>query len=428
MRSQFFKSFIFLFLFTQHMWALDFDTKTEVSVAGNSYAVDSEFAEKNQVFYFLSSENKVIFNSQYEFALSPEVYYLDNLKIEDQDKALVEPKEAGLKYFGSKLSWTLGFFQMKKEGPDILDPLDYQQPKNYLDPLHSGKLALLGLKAELAVNSYLTFEVGYTPENRVPVIPQESSAWYPREGVLPTESENYLITLPDNPNYRINNEERSKDDLKNNYIFKTKITTSYTDIVLQVAETLSSSPDISPTLTGTLISTTPVFAIKLDNPIELDVRWKKVKNYGGGFNIPLESMGLIIKVFSNQEVSESKKTLMSTIAFEKTLGNWIAILEATTQQINSRVDNSNLSTITNLYENAQALGLRYAPNDKFNLLAGGLYDSKKGSYVATLRPKYFFTQNAYTELQVVAVGGKEGALLSYFDKADSASLKIGTSF
>lgn len=415
------QSLFLLFIFSNpQAQALDFDTKTEIYVAGNSYAVDSEFAENNQALYFLSSENKVIFNPKFEFALSPEVYYLN--------KVLVEPKELGLKYFGSKLSWTLGAFQMKKEGPDILDPLDYQQPKNYLDPLHSGKLALLGLKAELAVNNYLAFEVGFAPVNRIPVIPQESSAWYPREGVLPTESENYLITLPDNPNYRINNQERSKEDLKNNYIFKTKITTSYTDIVLQVAETLSSSPDISPTLTGTLISTTPVFAIKLDNPIELDVRWKKVKNYGGGFNIPLESINLIIKIFSNQEVSENKKTLMSTIAFEKAMGNWIAILEATTQQINSRVDNSNLSTMTNLYENAQALGLRYAYGDKFSLLAGGLYDSAKGSYVAILRPKYFFTQNAYTELQLIAVGGKEGSLLSYFDKADSASLKIGTNF
>lgn len=421
-------AFSFLFFITQNAWSLEFDTKTEVYVAGNSYSVDSEYAEKNQALYFLSSENKIIFNSKWEFALSPELYYLDNLKIEGQDKALLEAKEAGLKYFGSKLSWTLGFFQMKKEGPDILDPLDYQQPKNYLDPLHSGKLALLGLKAELAVNNYLAFELGFTPLNRIPVIPQASSAWYPREGVLPTESDGYLITLPDNPNYRINNEERSTNDLKNNYVFKTKITTSYTDIVLQVAETLSSSPDISPTLTGTLISATPVFAIKLDNPIHLDVRWKKVKNYGGGFNIPLESMGLIIKIYSNQEVTEAQKTLMTTLALEKTIGNFIAILEATTQQISSRVDNSNLSTMTNLYENAQALGLRYAANDKFNLLAGGLYDSAKGSYVATLRPKYFFTQNAFTELQLVVVGGKEESLLSYFDKADSASLKIGTSF
>lgn len=420
--------FILLIFLSHQAWTLDFDTKTEVFAAANSYAVDSKFAEKNQFFYSLSSENKIIFNSKYEFAVSPEFYYLDNSKSEFKDKGLVEPKELGLKYFGSKLSWTLGFFQMKKEGSDILDPLDYQQPKNYLDPLHSGKLALLGLKAELAVNNYLSFELGFTPQNRIPVIPQESSAWYPREGVLPTESDNFLITLPDNPNYRINNEEKSKEDLKNNYIFKAKITTSYSDIVLQVAETLSSSPDITPTLTGTLISATPVYAIKLDNPIELDVRWKKVKNYGGGFNIPLESMNLIVKIFSNQEITESKKTLMTTVAFEKTMGNLIAIFEATAQQINSRVDNSNLSTITNLYENAQALGLRYARGDKFSILAGGLYDSVKGSYVATLRPKYFFTQNAYAELQIIAVGGKEKALLSYFDKADSASLKIGTSF
>lgn len=427
MCSQFY--ILFLFLFSHHLsWALVFDSKTEVYIAGNSYSVDSEFAEKNQVLYFLSSDNKIKLNSKYEFALSPEIYFLDNLKAENKDKALVDAKELGLIYFGSKLSWTLGFFQMKKEGPDVLDPLDYQQPKNYLDPLHSGKLSLLGVKAELAVNNYLTFEVGFTPQNRIPVIPQESSAWYPREGVLPTESESYLINLPANPDYHINNEERSKDDLKNNYIFKTKITTSYTDIVLQVAETLSSSPDISPTLTGNLISASPVFTIELTNPIELDVRWKKVKNYGGGFNVPLESLGLIVKIFSNQEVTENKKTLMTTVAFEKTFGNLIAILETTSQKINSRVDNSNLSTMTNLYKNAQALGLRYAPSDKFNLLVGGLYDSDQGSYVATLRPKYFFTQNAFTELQLIAVGGKEGALLSYFDKADSASLKIGTSF
>ncbi|MES2802361.1 MAG: hypothetical protein V4654_07710 [Bdellovibrionota bacterium] len=423
-----FKHIFFILFFSYPCWAVDFDSKTEIYIAGNSYSIESEFAEKSQVLYFLTSDTKVKLNSKYEFALSPEIYYLDNQKSEHKDKALVEPKELGLNYFGSKLSWTLGFFQMKKEGPDVLDPLDYQQPKNYLDPLHSGKLSLLGVKAELAINNYLTFEVGFTPQNRIPVIPQESSAWYPREGILPTESDSFLITLPENPNYHIHNEERSKDDLKNNYIFKTKITTSYTDIVLQVAETLSSSPEISPTLTGNLISASPVYTIELTNPIELDVRWRKVKNYGGGFNIPLESLGLIIKIFSNQEVTESKKTLMTTVAFEKTLGNLITVLETTSQKINSRVDNSNLSTMTNLYKNAQALGLRYDPNDKFSLLVGGLYDSDQGSYIATLRPKYFFTQNAYTELQLIAVGGEKESLLSYFDKADSASLKIGTSF
>ena len=427
MRARYYLILFILFL-NISSWAVGFDSKTEVYVAGNTYATDSQFAEKNQILYYLTSDNKIKLTSKYELALSPEVYFLDNVKTENKDKALIDAKELGLNYFGSKLSWTLGFFQMKKEGSDILDPLDYQQPKNYLDPLHSGKLSLLGVKAELAVNTYITLEVGFTPVNRIPVIPQESSAWYPREGVLPTESDSFLITLPENPNYHITNKERSKDDLKNNYIIKAKVTTSYTDIVLQIAETLSSSPDITPTLTGNLISASPVFTIELTNPIELDVRWKKVKNYGGGFNIPLESMGLIVKLFSNQEVSENKKTLMTTVAFEKTLGSLIAILEATTQKINSRVDNSNLSTMTNLYNNAQAVGLRYAPNDKFSLLTGGLYDSAHGSYVGTLRPKYLLTQNAYVELQVTAVGGKTGSLLSYFDKADSASLKIGTSF
>lgn len=420
--------FISVLLFSYSLWALDFDSNTEVSFAGNSYSVNSEFAEKNQIFYFLSTENKIIFNSRLEFILSPEFYYLDGLKIKGQDKALLEPKEVGLKYFGSKLSWMLGFFQLKKEGSDILDPLDYQQPKNYLDPIHSQKLSLFGLKAEYAVSNFLTLEFGFTPENRIPVIPPSSSAWYPREGVLPTESQSFKITLPDNPRYSINNQERSNKDLQNNYVFKTKITTSYTDIVLQMAETLSNSPEITPTLTGTLISATPVYAIELENPIELDVRWKKVKNYGGGFNVPLESMGLLIKVFSNQEISEDRKTLMTTLAFEKTFGSLITVFEATTQQVNSRIDNSNLSTITNLYENAQALGLRYAPGDRFSLLAGGLYDSQKGSYVATLRPKFFFAQNTYAELQLVVVGGKEKSLLSYFDQADSASLKVGTSF
>lgn len=427
MGAWFFLGFSILLIHLQSL-AIGFDSKTELFVAGNSYAVDSRYAEKNQSLFFLASDNKISLTSKYEISLSPEIYYLNNEKSENKDKALIEPKELGLNYFGSKLSWTLGFFQMKKEGSDILDPLDYQQPKNFLDPLHSGKLSLLGLKAEWAINTYLTFEVAYIPQNRIPIIPQENSAWYPREGVLPTESENFLITLPQDPQYNIANKARSEKDLQNNYIFKTKITTAHTDIVLQMAETLSSTPDISPTLTGNLISASPVYQIELTNPIQLDVRWRKVKNYGGGFNVPITKLGLIIKVFSNQEITENQKTLMTTVSFEKTMGNLIAILETTKQTISSRVDDSNLSTITNLYNNAQALGIRYAPNDSFSLLAGGLYDSNQGSYVGTLRPKYLFSQNTFVELQLVAVGGKTESLLSYFDKADSASLKIGTSF
>lgn len=412
--------YFFILFFALKSFAVNFDSKTEVFVAQNKYNTRSKFAKDGQTLFFLSSDNKLEFNKNFEAVLSPEVYYFD--------KFLLEPKAVGFNFYTGSISTTLGFFQMKKEGPDILDPLDYQQPKNYLDPLHSGKLSLLGLKTEYAINSYLTFVVAYIPQNRIPIIPDKSSPWYPRKNVLPTQSESFLITLPENPYYEISNGERTSNDLKDNYIFKTKIVSSYVDIVLMMAETLSSSPDITPTLTGTLISASPIYTIQLDNPIALDVRWKKVKNYGGGLNIPLESLGLILKLFSNQEIDGHKKTLMTTLALEKSFNNLTLVVESTAQQITNRVDNSNLSTMTNLYENAQALGIRYAPTDKFSLLIGGLYDSPKGSYVATLRPKYYFTANFYTELQFTAVGGKTGSLLSYFEQADSASLKLGTSF
>lgn len=412
--------FLFVILISLPALAVELDSKTEFYLAGNSYASDSDSVQKNQGYLNLVSDNKIKLGNELELRLSPEAFYMN--------KWYFEPKEFSLNYYGRKLNTSLGFYQTKKEGPDILDPLDYTQPKNYIDPLHSGKLSLLGLKTEYALNSYVTLELDYVILNRIPLIPDEDSPWYPREGVLPTQSENFQINLPDNPIYKISNNEKTEEDLKDNYIFKTKITTSKADIVLQMAETLSSSPEITPTLTGTLVSASPVFTIDLDNPIQLDVRWKKVKNYGGGVIVPLDRWGLIVKAFSNQEIDGEKKTTMTTVAFEKTLNDVTVILESAKQDITSRTDNSNLSTMTNLYENAQALGIRYAPNDKFSLLTGGLYDSSHGSSVATLRPKYLLTQNAYVELQLIAVGGRQASLLSYFDKADSASLKIGSSF
>lgn len=421
--------FLLVFNFNLNAFAIDFDSKNELYLAGNSYAGDFEFSEKNQILTYWLSENKIIFNKSFDLSVSPELFYLDNLKTKDEDRALIEPKEFSLNYYGSKVSLKLGFFQMKKEGPDVFDPFDYQQPKNYLDPLHTGNLSLLGLKTELEVNNYLSFEIAYIPKNRVPVVPTKSSPWLPRENKFPTQSDQFLATLPEQVSYKItDNKASSENDLNNNYIFKTKIITSNADIILQIAETLSSTPEISPTLTGTLIATQPVFQIALDNPVELNIHWHKVKNYGAGIVAPIENLKMLTKLFINQQVSAQENTLMTTLAFEKYFQSITLVFEATKQNINHNSNNSNASTFANLYENAMALGVRYAPIDQLSLLLGGLYDNNLGSYLMTLKPKYYFTQHFYTELQLIALGGRKDSLLWYFDKNDSVSLKLGATF
>jgi len=417
--------FVFLSVITR---ATEYENTNEFFARTTFYGKSYLYTDSSQNFYSFTSENKIIFNKFVEMKLTPEFTYLDQPRFHETNENHFETKEAFLSFNGQKITTRFGFFQMKKEGPDIFDPLDYQQPKSYLDLLHPTKLPLQGVKVEYEVNSYSTFEATYITKNKTPILPTINSPWLPRDNKIPTQSDSAILKVPQNVAYRIATNEVDQGAAEHNYILKARSQTDSFDFILQIAETLSSSPTITPTLNGTLISTTPIYQIQLDNPVELNVLWKKVKNYGFGITKPLDRIKSLTKFFFNQAISPDERINSYNLAFEKQFETVTLIIETSFQSSEGKSTATTAASSNGLFSQAAALGLRYAPTDYFSLILGGFNDFKKGSYYFTINPKVNFTSNLYGELQIDQLGGRKDSLLWYFDQNDSISTKLGYLF
>lgn len=419
----------FLFFFSSiAMYGTEYENTNEFFARTTFYGKSYLYTDSSQNFYSFTSENKIIFNRFVEMKLTPEFTYLDQPRFHQTNESHFEPKEAFLSFNSQKMTTKFGFFQMKKEGPDIFDPFDYQQPKNYLDLLHPTKLPLQGVKLEYEVNSYSTLEATYITQNKTPVLPTINSSWYPRDNKIPTQSDSAILNVPQDVAYKVNSNEPDQGAADHNYIFKARSQTDAFDFVLQIAETLSNSPTITPTLNGTLISTAPIYQIQLDNPIELTVLWKKVKNYGFGITKPLNRIKTLAKFFFNQSISPDERINSYNFAIEKQFETLTLILETSAQSSEGKSTATNAASSNGLFSQAAALGLRYAPTDYFSLVVGGFNDFKKGSYYFTVNPKVNFTSNFYGEFQIDQIGGRKDSLLWYFDRNDSVSTKLGYLF
>ncbi len=423
-----FQTIIFLFTFAKclHIYGFENSFSAEITNTYQKYLNDFKNLENEQNYLQIKLKNSTEFNNHISTNLNPEFKNLTSFNIQSKNSFL-EWHDTNIEFHYSKSTIKAGSFHLKKEGADIFDPLDYFEPKNYMNPLKIDKQALLGFKLEQEVNSKILLEGVYVPLQSITKLPNEKSPWFPRENSIPTANDKYLVHLPDSVEYQIqSNDAKNKNDLKNAWMLKLKLFFSSVDWVFQVAESTSSQPIITPTLNGTLISSTPVFEMNLDNPVLLDFNWIKSHYYGTGIVKTFSDVGAIFKLFYNLESNIKNKDSVA-IGIEKQISEHTIILEHS-RQFEKKEEGSSLSTTSSLFANTWGLGLRYVVNDQFNFLLGGVYEIDAGSYLITLQNKFKFNDFWYSELSFINLGGTKNSLLNHFDKNDNLSFTIGYVF
>lgn len=390
---------------------------------GRFPSVDSEFSNLN-----FTSENTFFYSKKSEFKISPALYFW-TFQNSHTSHFEGDVKDLNYTYFGRDLTFQVGFFNLKKDGPDVIDPLDTFQPRIWIDPLNKSLFSLGGLRLEYDPFENVVFEFVFVPQNRLSRTPLENSPWYPREKKLPLSNELAIANLPDNPQYVITqNEAEKKSHLQNNYQLKGKFTFDQTDLFLQYNEVLSLTPTITPVLSGSFVSAAPILEVNLTNPIELHIVWSKLKNYSAGVVSAFDAYRLIAKAFVNYQVTSVDKTTLSVVALEKQLDNTAVVFEASKSDTVSDMTSNSTANIYSLYKQAVVLGLRHSFNDDLTILCGGLYDTYKGANFLYLRPKYNLNDQLSIELQAAFLGGKKDSLLWYFDHNDSYSARLYYNF
>lgn len=375
----------------------------------------------------LLSENHFQTTTSSQFKLSP----LLNIEQESSETKTIydlDAKEFIFNYSTTKNNIDIGYLNLKKEGPDIFDIWGYFQPKNYKSFLNINALPVLGISLESAISKNILMTVALVPQNRLSKIPTKNNMWFPRENKLPLASDDTVAKLPEAPAYEIRQNEAEKmQDLHNNYLVRFKYSGKQVDILVQVAESISNTPIITPTLTGQLISINPT-QVQLDNPILLDFKWKKNKNYGLGINYSFNDIGIITKLFSNYTVTPDDESTQSVIAFEKQFEDLIAIYEYTNTKKKNNVSGNDLAATNSLFSNAHALAFLYSMNDSLKIKVGGFLNTDMQSSAVLASAKYQFNDSWSIDLQYLNISANKDSILSVYENNDSASLKLTTLF
>jgi hypothetical protein len=420
------KFFVFMFIATSSV-AFEYENQNSISLNTNYFTTNYVGADQTENQLQLTTENNFKLTSELKLIASPlvDVYYGS---AEKKLFTVLDAKDFRFLISKKNFSVDVGFFNVKKMGPDVMDPLGYFEPSDLTHILNSKKMSVGGLRLETELLKDFIFTGVYVPENRLSKLPRTSSMWYPRDTKLPLTTDDTKATLPLETNYRINtNQAEKKSDLQNNYLIQLKYTLNDLEVDLQMAESVSNVPQITPTLTGSLVSVNPT-EIALQNPIELDILWKKNKNYGTGLVYSFSDAGLIAKAFFNLSVTPDNETQQSVFAIEKQFQDLVLIYEFSKSQTTQSQNSSTLVSTNTLFANAHAVAARYSATERFKIKLAGYLDTTEKSNLWLLAGEYHFTDDIYLEVQKTEINGSGNSLLSYFDKNDSYSLKLTALF
>ena len=420
------KVFSFILIATTAV-AYEFENQNTVSLNTNYYLKSYGGADQIENHLFFLSENRLKITSRVDFFASP-LFDVYTGSAEKKHLATADVKDFKFALTNKNISLDIGFFNVKKIGPDIIDPLGYFEPRDLTDVLNPRKMSLGGAQLEAEIFKNFIFTAVFVPQNRLSKLPRTTSMWYPRETKLPLTAADTKATLPSESLYQINNNGPEKNsDLKNNYLLQIKYSSGDLELDLQAAESISNVPKITPTLTGTLVSVNPT-EIALQNPIELDILWKKNKNYGGGLSYSFTDTGIIARAFYNLNVTPDDETQQSVFALEKQFQDLIVIYEYSHSKSTQNQNTSSLVSAATLFENTHTLAARYSLTDKLKLKFAGYLDATSSSNLWLLNAEYHFSDDMYIEIQKTDITGLGNSLLSYYDKNDSYSLKVTSLF
>jgi hypothetical protein len=419
--------FVFTILFLSLSHATDVETEIEnsnsVSLGINYFSQNSAPADQAEYEVLFLSENKFYFSKSWSSKISP-LMLTTYGSSEKKQRAELDVKEARFTYADSWFTADIGFLNTKKVGPDLIDPLDYFQPRDWQNPLASRKLSVPGLQIEFEPLKNLSVAATYIPKNRLSKLPRQTSLWYPREYKLPLSTDDTKATLPENPEYQITSSAAEKEsDTQNNYLIRLKYSITDFDLYLQFSECLSNTPIITPTLTGTLISLNPT-EIVLQNPVQLDVMWKKNKNAGAGIVKSFSSYSLITKLFYNLNITPDDENKQTVAAIEKQFDDVVFIYEMSRSQKKTIASGSSLTATNSIFSNAHALAARWSYSDNLKLKFGAFLDANNQSTAFLGNLEYHISDNIFVELQRTELSGGKDALIGLFQNNDQTSFKI----
>jgi hypothetical protein len=343
----------------------------------------------------------------------------DQFSKDSEEGARFNPKNFLLENRSTPVTVKLGFQTLIPEGPDILNPADVIQSKDWKDPTSPRPLGSAGLSLSQEWNEW-QWEALYIPRQTEPRLPGEQSLWWPREKRLPIESEFINeARIPADLDYKITDPVEINQALQNNIALRLQRKSEAFEAQLVYYQGLSQDPHLFFNASST--------NFVLESPVTLIPFYYRHQVVAGTFVLPINTWSLkgganwIKPIGSDERLPGEEST--SVLGVEKNIETRKGIVTILLQhEEQKRQAQDQISFLRSLFENAWSLGLRIPWGEDTQFLGGVIYDTVGKSSVCKLSITRRFTDAFSVNLDGQWLEGPDETLVGLYTKYDRYGL------
>ena len=162
---------------------------------------------------------------------------------------------------------------------DFLSPVQFYQTLDLTHPLRAQAFnpLVLGGKSKIPLG---TFELYYMPVRKPSQLPHERSPWLPQK--VYTDS-NYILYLPDEVRYSIGDRQSGNHAELNNLLVAGTLNMQDMDWKLIYYNGISSFPEMTPRVSGTIIQTANPVIARVNSDVVLNIYDTRTESFGSSY-------------------------------------------------------------------------------------------------------------------------------------------------
>ncbi len=347
----------------------------------------------------------------------------------NDEQFFFDPTNVYFEYADRNLYAQLGFFTLKWEGTDGVNPMDIASMKNWSDPLGSKTRASAGIHVGNSTD-LVDWELAYIPLQTSSQLPGDDSAWWPRNNNLPLRTSDVELRLPDQVDYKVKPRGEMSDARRNNFALRLQTHRDFGDMALAYYQGAAQTPLVVPTLNVVPISVSPKVIYQLQSPIELVPSDYRVSSTAGFFSSTIGSTIIRASSRYDQPLGDVRNLTtwsQQTVAgFEHPIGaNTVAILQGLWFH-NPR--GGSLVSIQDVFDKSVLMGLRIQPADTWTILFAAIQSTHDSSSFASVEVTKAFENGWGINAGAQSLQGPKNSLLGVLSKNDRATIEVTRAF
>lgn len=355
-------------------------------------------------------------------------FQASSLEEANEEQFFFDPTNIYLEYSKKNYYVQAGYFTLKWEGTDGMNPMDIASMKNWSDPLDSKTRASAGIHVGDS-SKIIDWELVYIPKQTSSQLPGNTSAWWPRSSNLPLRTDNIELRLPDEVTYNVTPADELNKARAHNVALRIQKHADIADVAIAHYEGAAQTPLVTPTLNVTPIQVSPKEIYLLQSPIQLVPTDYRVRSTAGFISKAWDAWIFRASSRYDQPLGKAKSLTtwsQQTVAgFERSFDTIILVVQGL--WFHSPTGGS-LVSVQDVFDQSVLLGVRWQLSDTWTLLASGIQATQDSSSFYSLDISKSFESGWGLKASYQTLYGPKNSLLGVLDKNDRASFELTRAF